>query len=196
MIGAAGEIALPRRAIPQPKPHVVALGDCGACVLGGALGIAVEAVYDDVQGERQTIEDMPRLLRVAARKGLADRFIADPAEWHSASSRCMRSFGHPADYESLPWFNYVRMAIDAGYYGLARIDFSRGGGRQRGGTDHWVLICGACTKGVVSGEVLTGEVLVSCSARNPGGEWIEARTFLRDCGGYDLLFVRPNGGAS
>jgi hypothetical protein len=196
MIGAAGESILERRAHAQPKPHIVALGDCGACVLGGALGISIERVYNELVGKRETIShhEMRRLLRVAA-PGLADRLIEDPAEWRSATAASMAAFGRPADYESLAWFNYVRMAVDAGYYGLAQVDFARQGGRARGGPAHWVLICGARTKGAVTGEVLTGEVLVSCSARNPAGEWIEARTFLRDCGGYNVLFVRPTEGA-
>ncbi len=189
MIGAAGETVLPRRAVPQPHPHVVKNGDCGACVLGGALGLPVEEVYDRLKSGRECINrgEMARMLRVACHEGIADRMIEAPAEWPSYQ-HFGQPFGRLAYLQSLDWFNYVRMAIDAGYYGLAEVNLSYSVPHE---TDHWVLICGARTEGGVVGKKLTGEVLVSCSARNPSGEWVEAREFLKERGGFNLLFVRP-----
>jgi hypothetical protein len=106
------------------------------------------------------------------------------AEWPEA--RYFHSFGSPAMQESIPWFNQVRMAIDAGYYGLAMVDFDGKGGPE---TNHWVLICGARTDGAVLNKAITGQVLVSCSVQ--GDNWYEARDFLTRKGGYDVLFVRP-----
>lgn len=194
MIGAPGEIVLPRRVKPQPTPNIVAGGDCGPCVLGGALNLEVQEVYDRLVGKVRSLEkgEMQRLLRVAAMYGLADRFIEDAAEWRTFSSWSHRSWGTPAWFESLAWFNYVRMAIDAGYYGLAMVNHARAGVDSHG-TDHWVMICGARCFEIKSGDTITGEVLVSCSARSSGmrDEWVEARDFLQHRGGYDLLFVRP-----
>lgn len=190
MIGVAGETVLPRRVVPQPVPDLHPGGDCGACVLGGALGLGAAEVYSRLESKGITHKgEMQRLLRVAVWRGLADRMIETSAEFRG-DSRHWPAFGAPAFMESLAWFNYVRMAIDAGYYGLAMVDFKRGGGPD---TDHWVLICGARTEGAVSGKTITGEVLVSCSARSTAGrdEWVEARDFLRNRGGYDVLFVRP-----
>lgn len=191
MIGSPGETVLPRRVHPQPTPFIVTGGDCGACVLGGALSIPLEQVYEIAQ-KKDAISgfEMPRLLYCAMKDGLADRVIDVPAEWQSHGKH-WRSFGRPAYMESLAWFNYVRMAIDAGYYGLATVDFKRKGGID---TDHWVLICGARTMPITNGGRITGEVLVSCSARNSGmqDEWVDARDFLQYRGGYDILFVRPS----
>lgn len=149
--------------------------------------MTVEEVYKrfDTKGVTSHHE-MSRLLRCAAGKE-ADRIVEDPAEWGRSY---LRAFGQPGWLHSLSWFNYVRMAIDAGYYGLCTVDFKKQGGPD---TDHWVLICGARTKGCVTGELITGEVLVSCSARSSGmkDEWVDVRDFLRDRGGFDVLFVRP-----
>jgi len=192
MIGAAGELVLPRRVIPQPTPEVSGGGDCGACVFGGIFGMTVPEVYE-FKGDVCCIGigEMQRMLRVAAIYKKADRFIEDPARW--AGHTTYEAFGRPGHLDYLSWFNYVRMAIDAGYYGLAQVDFARTGGRAKGGTDHWVMICGARTEGTVIDKKLTGEVLVSCSARSTGvkDEWVEAQDFLKNRGGYNILFARP-----
>ena len=184
MIGSAGEIVLVRRSLLQPHPHIYSGGDCGACSLGGALGISVQAVYERFDSGGITNEgEMARCLRCSVSSGLADRMIDTPTEW--PDSRYLRSFGSPAQHEYVPWFNYVRMAIDAGYYGLAKVDYKGTGGPD---TNHWVLICGARSDGLARNP-LTGQVLVSCSTQ--GDNWYEARDFLTRKGGYDVRFVRP-----
>lgn len=192
MIGAPGETVLPRRVRPQPSPALVPGGDCGACVLGGALDLDVARVYADIKGKVESVSfwEMQRMLRVAAMNGLADRIIEEPAEWRSVSGLAHAAFGRPAYFESLSWFNYVRMAVDAGYYGLAMVNHARQGVESHG-TDHWVLICGARCAELRSGDTITGDVLVSCSARGGSEEWVEARDFLKNRGGYNLLLVRP-----
>lgn len=185
MLGHAGEIILPRRARQQPRPEINVGGDCGACSLGGALNLDVPAVYSRfTTGGITNHGEMGRCIRCASSYGLADRIIDTPAEW--PSNRYMRSFGSPSVHEYLCWFNHIRLAIDAGYYGVTMVDYDAKGGPD---TNHWVLIAGARTKGAVTNEVLTGEVFISCSVS--GERWIEAREFLRTMGGYDALFVRP-----
>jgi hypothetical protein len=191
MMGIAGEIVLPREAKPQPHPEIHKGGDCGACALGGALGMEVAEVYRRFDSEGLThAGEMARCIRCASSYELADRIIQDSAEWPDALPWC-KSFGRPAVLEYLAWFNYVRMAIDAGYYGLAQVNYDGSKIIGEYETNHWVLIRGARTDGAVTGKVMTGEVLVSCSAGRLNG-WHEAREFLKHRGGYDLLFVRPN----
>lgn len=184
MIGSAGESILSRRSLPQPHPEIHRGGDCGACALSGALGVSVETVYKAFDSTGITNRhEMSRILRCTVPE-FADRIIDTPAEW-SVFTGC-DSFGFPASFAFVAWFNYVRMAIDAGYYGLAMIDFAENGGPD---TNHWVLICGARTKGAVVNELITGEIFASCSVR--GEKWYDARDFLKRLGGYDILFVRP-----
>lgn len=192
--GAIGEVVLPRRVRPQPTPELNQGGDCGACVIGGALDMSVEDVYARLKGERRSIEhgEMSRMLRVAIMYGLADRAIDEACDWPSHYWGC-GSFGRPSHYLSLPWFDTVRMAIDAGYYGIATVDTSGARGTQ-GGTNHWVMICGARNRGHKEYDgTLTGEVLISDSRRavNMVERWIEAREFLEQHGGFDVKFVRP-----
>lgn len=193
MIGEAGEIVLPRRVKLQPTPDLHQGGDCGACVLGGIFDMTVQQVYDELKGDVKSIHygEMQRVLRVSVYQKRADRIIEEPAAWPRRWWGC-DSFGRPSHMESLPWFNYVRAFIDAGYYGIASVDSDKQGG-SKGGTDHWVMICGARTEGSVNGKVITGDVLVSCSMRRTGmvDEWVEAREFLQHRGGYDILFARP-----
>jgi hypothetical protein len=161
-------------------------GDCGACALGGALGIEPAIVYSDFDSRGITnIWEMARCLRCSVSRGFADRILDSPVQiWNHPIA--VASFGRPAWVDYLPWFNYVRMAIDAGYYGIAQVDFKEQGGPE---TDHWVLLCGARTKGAVVNEIITGDVLASCSVK--GERWYEAREFLKNMGGHDVLFVRP-----
>lgn len=189
--GAVDEVVLPRRVIPQPTPGVVDQGDCGACVLGGLLGIPIESVYDDLVGKRHalTVDEMARVLRVASYGSLVDRVVTEFAQW-PLSGHPDRTFGRPAWREALPWFVYVRMAIDAGYYGVTIINTD--GDKTMG--NHWVLICGARNRGPAAYDnTLTGEVLVSDSRRSVGGvdEWIEAGEFLKNRGGYEVMLARP-----
>lgn len=128
--------------------------------------------------------EMARCLRCAAHQGKADRVLDTHAEWDFRTG--CNAFGHPAHFAYLPWFNYIRMGIDAGYYAVAMINFEGTGEPE---TNHWVLVCGARTEGSVHGKTITGEVLVSCSVR--GEQWHEARDFLKRMGGYDSLLVRP-----
>src|SRR4051812_10886851 len=191
MMGMAGEIVLLREAKPQPHPEIHVGGDCGACALGGALGMEVQEVYKRFDSTGITHGgEMARCLRCASSYELADRIITASAEWPDEGP-WRKSFGRPAELEYLAWFNYVRMAIDAGYYGIACVNYDGSQAIGEFETNHWVLIRGARTEGAVNGKVMTGEVLVSCSAGRLNG-WHEAKQFLKHKGGYDLLFVRPN----
>lgn len=194
-------VVLPRRVIPQPTPGIVAGGDCGACVLGGTLGIAIERVYDELREKRDSIHfsEMTRLLRVAVSRGLAAAVVDEPAIWlpYNASSG-QYAFGLQARDCAIAWFNCVRMALDGGYYGIAHVDHGRDVASKRGReTNHWVAIVGARER-FVPHPTMAGcgsyeqEVLVSCSARStPAEEWVDRNDFIRERGGLDVLFARP-----
>lgn len=201
------EVVLSRRVHPQPQPHIVRGGDCGACVLGGVLEKPVEFIYDTLKGKRESIDfwEMSRMLRVAQSNDFADRIIDDPVEFRPhMTGGGFAPFGAPAYLSAHEWHKYVQMAIDAGYYGLAQVDYGRKG-LEGQGTDHWVLICGA-RSGIkwtyekresfpepVGCGTYIKDVLVSCSA-TPSSmqtEWVDARDFLKFRGGYNILFVRP-----
>jgi len=200
------EVVLPRRVKTQPTPNIHPGGDCGACVFGGIFDIPVERAYDEFKGKRDSIDfwEMSRMLRVAESHGIADRIIDRPVDFPPLNmGGGFTPFGMPGWFQAGEWHSHVQMAIDAGYYGLAQVDYSRKG-LDGSGTDHWVAIVGARTgvkwtyeerEGmgrVGSGETII-DVLVSCSARPSAGkdEWVNATEFLRYRGGYNMLFARP-----
>ncbi len=203
------EVVLPRRVAKQPTPNLNQGGDCGPCVLAGILGrSSPKAVYDEhFDGKPCSLGygEMQRLLRVHRSSKDLDRIIEHPPNWLGGGgeySAWLGSFGWAAWRMHEPWFRYVQMAFEAGYYGLAQVDSTKTGGDANGGTDHWILLCGARSwvewtdhpEGHSSGKPVA-QVLVSCSARStPDEEWVDARAFLRERGGFSTLFARPAGG--
>jgi hypothetical protein len=185
------ETVLPRRAVRQPRPMLNPRGDCAACCLAGVLGWSdVGRVYAEIQGEVRapSWEITRRNLWTAYSRGLVDRIIDTVPIWPEYASQMQR--GMPAVASASEWFGYVRMAVEAGYYGLAEIAFSKS---PTDPTDHEVLICGAREIRVPAGDgcsVRRDEILVSCSASHPDGQWVDVREFLR-WGGYNVLLVRP-----
>lgn len=181
---------LPRRAVPQPHPMLNPRGDCAACCMAGMLGWSdIGRVYADLQGgevRAPSWEITRRNLWNAYSRGLVDRIVDTVPIWPEHPSQMQR--GMPAIASSLEWFNYVRMAVEAGYYGLAEVAFSK---QPTDPTDHEVLICGAREIRPEGCGAVKTEVLVSCSASHPEGRWVEVRDFLRNWGGYNVLLVRP-----
>jgi len=187
-------LILPRRALPQPTPIVsTGGGDCGACVLGGLVGIPdVASVYDELLGGDRTPLTWNRVcaaLWTALRNGRVDRIIEDVPLWPDRP--CHLTFGAPSWAMSGAWFNYVRMAVDAGYYAIAEVAMRGGGPIVM--TDHWLLIAGAREVPPPGGSgLIAQDVLISCSSRSrPDEEWIDAGTFLRERGGFNVILARP-----
>lgn len=192
------EVVLPRRAIPQPTPVISPHGgDCGPCALGGVLGwSSPRDVYDRLrEGETKAFTwwDMRHAVATAGWQGLIDRSIGDVPLWPFERHPGHLCFGLTGAMMSDAWFRYVRLAIDAGYYGLAQVDQSREGPESE--TDHYVVIAGARFVFVPhadGGGSYLEEILVSDSARcGPAEEWIEARRFIRERGGYNVILLRP-----
>lgn len=201
-------VLLPRRVVPQPTPELVPGGDCGACVLAGALGLTVEDVYarlqDPTPNGKPTSFGHHRmsdaLKHAFYREKLAARFIDEMPTWAPISDG-MRSWGNPGWMVSGAWWAYLRMALEAGYYALTIVDIDKKG-PLGGGGNHWVMLCGTrlnWTRRTYEHEGQTHEtssgayeVLVSCSSRRtPAEEWVEAGHFLRDRGGFFLFLVKP-----
>lgn len=182
------EEILPRRSLRQPLPHVVPGGDCGACVLAGIfqrdLGYAYGTLNNSITGAIAHPE-MAACIERARWEGIADRTVTAVPQWPVPS--ILQAWGNPSWQQSHEWFYYLRMAIDAGYYGVASIDFHHSGPFGTG-PDHWVLLCGVRERRV--GFVIEHEVLVSCCVSHTE-RWVSAYEFLRHWGGFNVLLVRP-----
>lgn len=192
----SAEVILPLRAHAQPSPKHVPLGDCGACVLGGLMSLSVDEAYAFVRnGDPRPIgwQDMRAALDVGEATGRFDRAMTDVPLWpHAVPSMCL-TWGLTASWQSRAWWGYVTTAMDAGLYGLACVS-SKGAGSDSEGPDHWVLIVGYREWSEVtdSGSTLIHtELLVSCSARHPEGQWVSRNDFLRRWGGFNTLWARP-----
>ncbi len=191
-------VILPRRVRAQPLPFVAKGGDCGACVLGGVLDWDIEDVYEkfgeDGKPTNYTWPGMRDVLYRAHMDGALDRIIVDPPIWpHGYSAQLL--WGYPGWTMARDWFQYVLMAMDAGYYGLAVVDHASRGHKQPG--DHFVMIVGARMryedlKGSAQGVLQ--EILISNSstrAKKPE-EWVSVDVFLETWGGFNAFLVRPS----
>jgi len=188
----SAEVILPRRAHPQPSPHRVAVGDCGACVLGGLMGRSVDEAYaivrDDGPPRSVGWPEMSAALRAASGQGRLSRAMVDVPIWPGAVPSMCMTWGLTAPWQGHAWWSYVTTAMDAGLYGLACVS-SKAAGSDSEGPDHWVLLVGYRSR--VDGSQIHDELLVSCSARHPEGRWIDRNTFLRQWGGFNTLWARP-----
>ena len=174
-------------------------GDCGACVLGGLAGLSVPGAYGIGKpngASTFSISDMQAALMMLQDHDALDRIVDEPPTWiqhvHSGHS----SFGFTALSMAPMWYEYMRLAIDAGYYGLVTISFEpfhSKEGETYFGSNHWVLIKGCRFHWVPleSGKGSRGaeEILVSCSVK--GDYWMPVREFARLHGGSYLLLARP-----
>lgn len=188
-------IVLPRRVIPQPPTHINPGGDCAACVLGGLLGMStIEAVYARFKEPLTNWWGFRTSLYEAQGNGDIDRIIDDPPIWPVREA--LATFGSPAHCQSLAWFKYIRMGLEAGYYATTGVSFGRTGPLGHG-SDHKILIVGARERrephpSVEGCTSIYNEILVSCSARStPDEEWVEVNDFLRNRGGFNAILVRP-----
>lgn len=187
-------IELPRRALKQPSPAIVEGGDCGACALAGVTGLSIEQIYDDYSGKREAFHkiSMEQTLDELKRHEILDRVITDTPIWFDW--RTLGMWGMPSWNMANQWFNYIVMAIDAGYYGIAHIDYDQKG--PMASSDHIVVICGARQRlqpiKNSPGAKITQEILISCSGSSPNGEWKELNNYLSTSGGFDCSLIRPN----
>ncbi len=165
-------------------------GDCAGCCFAGLTGWPIERVYAEIY-DRQDAPSNPfirRYLHAALAAGALDRLADETPIWMAEESQMW--WGMPARTMALGWWQRVRMAIDAGYYGLAEVCFAKTADAP---TDHVVLICGAREIYPPAGEcgAIREEILVSCSATHPEGRWVSVRDFLREWGGFNLFLARP-----
>lgn len=187
------EIVLPRRVLPQPVPFVVDGGDCAACVLGSICGMSVREIYSEfanaIGGDRPHglgFEDIRNVLHEAMARGIIDRFVVFQPMWFIPDGRC--SFGVPGWNLKLQWFEYLLMAMDAGYYGLANVVFDKKGPFAT--PDHFVMIVGA--RMFVEDNAFKMQILVSCSStKTPDVEWVNVDDFLKQRGGFNIIYARP-----
>lgn len=184
---------LDRRVVKQPSPKIFNGGDCGACVLAGLFNKSPQWVYDELQGEVKPFSHitMEMALSKASSVGVLSRRIRQVPHWPSDDYQL--TWGSPSWLQDQHWAEYISMAIDAGYYGIAHINMDGNGPLRE--TDHLVLICGYKEEVI---PVLDGKagkyqhsILVSCSARHPEGKWYEVSDYLKHYGGFNCHLVKP-----
>lgn len=143
-------------------------------------------------GKRQSFDyyKMRQALYDGEAEGLFDRIVVSHPTWPVTDA--LSTWGATSIQQSYDWFLYVRMALDAGYYGLAMVDFRKCGLFGQG-PDHWVLLCGAREVFDATKKCTNWEVMVSCSAKaSPDEEWVGVGDFLKDRGGFNLFLARPS----
>jgi hypothetical protein len=156
-------------------------------VLAGLFGRTVREVYDRhvVARYRQLQslhwDSMREALRVEAAAA-----VLDPPLWPVEAAH--RTFGLDGMNQYGKWQRYMRMAVEAGYYGVVCIDMDGRGSACYGG-NHWALVCG--WRPDPAGGTALDEVLLSCSARHPEGRWVRTRDLLHERGGLNVLLARP-----
>lgn len=190
-------VILPRRVVRQPKPNLNPGGDCGACVLAGVLQLeGPQGVYDQfMDGKPQSLgwHEQADLLGKLYWNGVLDRVITDVPHWPNEAPPFLQAFGISAVQQSMAWFRYMRMAFDAGYYGVLPWDYS-GSGPLGHGTDHVVLACGVREESVALDNGvgrIEQQILISCSAAHPEGKWYSKLDILKRHGGFNAILVRP-----
>lgn len=195
------EVVLSHRVHRQPSPALHPGGDCGACVLGGLLGLDPAETYTRY-GEKHIPDTitwwaMRDALYLAQSDQRLDRIVTQTPCWPWECTPGIMAFGPLSTMQSQAWWSYLRMALDAGYYGLTHVDHSRRGSHGPG-PNHWVMLCGMRVNepeippGAV-GVRIRQEVLVSCSASNPEGEWVDLHDLLRERGAWEMYLARPVG---
>lgn len=188
------EVILPRRAVRQPRPSFVPGGDCAACCLAGVLGLPVRVVYERIyeKAEPPSYHEVTQILYRAERAGLVERFVDDVPMWPFQLYSGQATWGAPAWAQNLSWWRYLRLALDGGYYGLAEVTYDRKGPFQA--PDHYVVLCGVrelWPEPGTGGGPIHAQVLVSCSASCPEGEWVEVLDLLKHRGGFSMQLARP-----
>jgi hypothetical protein len=193
------ELILPLRVVPQPMPQINKGGDCGACVLAGLSGLTVEQIYTEIY--EQKLEDANAPSWIGAHdalgklywNGYLDRLVTRVPHWSQPDSQ--RTFGDQAILQSIEWFDYVTMGLDAGYYGL--MNYSMDGGGSASMPDHYVMVCGARRRSVPHKKVegaskILAELFISCSSTKTEPEfWIESLELLSERGGFNIMMARP-----
>lgn len=183
------EKVLQRRALPQPSPAINEGGDCGACCLAGLFGCFTVSMAYKLSREEGlepfSWSGMATAIWEARSRDLTEAFVLDIPSWPRAGRPVMQ-WGNPSWMQTIEWSKYLRMAFEAGYYGLASI--SHDGDGPFSECDHWVLLCGMR---IEEDKRIDYKLLVSCSAHHPDGKWIETREFLQKYGGFNVILVKP-----
>ena len=194
------------RVVPNPDPPLNDGGDCGPCVLAGLCGVSVQEAYQELlefeEPRAATWSQMSKAARRASRQGFLSDCITKVPLWPPKRPDTL-TWGLDAALQSSHWNNYIKMALQGGYAGIAHVDMHREGGPL---TNHWLAIVGWrhseetdwCGKGPDEGGDVrkvtshTSELLLSCSARQTNDEeWIEVSDFLETMGGFNVILAKP-----
>lgn len=203
------EVILKRRVKPQSHPPIIEGGDCGACAIAGILNITLEKAYEN-QDDRWRMGDKKKAVAFSwpnmsytlnnfgwGDNDLIDAVIDETPMWPSEHHQSVALWGWTSWSMNLSWCAYIRMALQAGYYGFCSVAHDKSGPMHQG--DHWVVICGIREKeedvpNFPKAKHIATELLVSCSSRHPDGAWINSGEFLTKWGGFNVILVKPKNG--
>lgn len=193
-------IVLPRRVPKNPTPQVYAGGDCGPCCVSGITGIPVADVY----GWNDESKDKPEAFSWWAMRGVLWKLVShgklveviDSVPMFASNPASSLMWGYPGWTMNQGWFDWIKLAIGAGYYGVAQIDSQKRGPFSPDGFgvagDHWVMIVGVRRVVPDKPGMIAQDVLVSNSSRSaPDEEWVPHHEFLSRWGGYNVMLVKP-----
>lgn len=192
------QIILPRRAIPQPVPHIAPAGDCVACCIGGLLDISVQAATEldlrEPEEDPRSPVGVHAFLSRLVRDGELEHVVLDAPSWPSVWPKADPPWGRCAWYQALPWWNYARALMAGGYYGIAYVNHAQKGPLEE--TDHMVLFVGARSyvekhPKIDDAGTYRHEILVSCSSKKtPAEEWVRVRDLLTFRGGFNACWAK------
>lgn len=197
------EYVLPRMTVPQAGISIVKGGDCGALVLAGLTLKPATECYEwstkqaDGSPQSYTLSSLEDAITALGCRDGWD-VVTDFPVWMKDVHRGHTAFGFDGLTQAQMWGRYVRMAVQAGYYGVTTIAFQPRDSSSAAGyrdTNHCVMIRGwrfrwepiAAVPGAKRG---VQEVFISCSVK--GSYWICVDTLLRDHGAFRVLLARPN----
>lgn len=200
------ETTVPYRPVPQSRPPIVEGGDCGALVLAGLCGLEAEEIYKDYQKSENptgfTRDGFERTLQKLKRDDQLDRVVKNMPLWLPRKPNIALNWGQPADHMDDQWWKYLRVGIDGGYAGLVMVRL-RGDGRVAPSgrytmPDHWAMISGTRhldrkdEDGDTRSVTERRQILMCCSStRTPDTQWVSAKSFLGNYGGFNVILARP-----
>jgi hypothetical protein len=161
--------------------------------------MTVEEVYE-LKGERKPFcyPTMISALNALYYDGRLDRLVTKVPFWPSGDA--MRIWGDTAQLQSTHWFEWLTMALEAGYYGLMHY---RMDGDPTQLPDHFVMVVGVRVwhdpipgkvndAGEPNAWTLRHELLISCSSTRTQAEfWLGLNELFEKKGGFNVMLARP-----
>lgn len=138
-------------------------------------------------------------------RNLLEHCVTDIPMWmiDQHHEMCGLSFGVSGAMQYSPWCNNVRAMLTGGYYGICQV--YDGGHKELtnlyGSTNHWIMIAGwryvyvkhtdHSSEGNATGHYEQEVLIGNSSNANPQEQWLPADKFLKNWGGFGVLWAKP-----